>query len=66
MMNLKQFLALLGFLFAAAWVGFGFGDAVLCLLGAALFYAFGAVVEGELDLGEVQARVQGRGASRVR
>ena len=58
-MNLKQFLALLGFLFVAAWIGFdNFGYAVLCLVGAAVFYAIGAVLQGEIDLGEVQARVQ--------
>lgn len=57
-MNLKQFLGLLGFLFVAAWVGFNFGYAVLCLVGAALFYAIGAVLQGELDLGDVQSRIQ--------
>jgi hypothetical protein len=60
-MNLKQSLALLGFLFVAAWIAFdNFGYAILCLLGAALFYAAGAVLEGELDLGEMQSRVQRR------
>jgi hypothetical protein len=29
--NLKHYLGLLGFLFVAAWIGFSFGDAVLCL-----------------------------------
>lgn len=57
-MNLKQFLGLLGFLFVAAWIGFNFGYAVLCLVGAALFYAIGAVLQGELDLGDVQSRIQ--------
>jgi hypothetical protein len=57
-MNLKQFLALLGFLFVAAWIAFNFGDAILCLVGAALFYAFGAVLEGEINLGEMQSRIQ--------
>ena len=52
-MNLKQYLGLLGFLFVAAWIAFGFGDAILCLIGFALFYAVGAVVEGEIDLGEM-------------
>jgi hypothetical protein len=60
MMNPKQFLALIGFLFVAAWVGFGLGYAILCLLGAALFYGIGAIVEGELDLGDVQSRLQRR------
>jgi len=56
--NLKQYLALLGFLFVAAWIGFNFGDAVLCLVGAAVFYAIGAVLQGEIDLGDVQARAR--------
>jgi hypothetical protein len=58
MMNIKQHLALLGFLFVAAWIGFNFGDAVLCLVGAGVFYAVGAVLQGELDLGDVQSRIQ--------
>ena len=67
MMNLKQFLALLGFLFVAAWVAFNLGYALLCLVGAALFYGIGAVLEGEVDLGELQTRMQsGRGGTRVR
>ena len=65
MIDLKQFLAILGFLFVAAWIAFSFGHALLCLLGAGLFYAVGAVVQGELDLGEVQSRMQrSQGASR--
>jgi hypothetical protein len=57
-MNLKQFLGLLGFLFVAAWIAFNFGYAVLCQVGAGLFYAIGALLQGELDLGEVQSRIQ--------
>jgi hypothetical protein len=56
--NLKQFLGLLGFLFVAAWIAFNFGYAILCLVGAGVFYAAGAVLQGELDLGEVQSRFQ--------
>jgi hypothetical protein len=56
--NLKQFLGLLGFLFVAAWIAFNFGYAILCLVGAGLFYAIGAVLQGELDLGDVQSRIQ--------
>lgn len=61
-MSRSQFLALLGFAFVAAWIGFGFGDAILCLIGAGVFYAAGAVVQGELDLGALQSRLQGRDA----
>lgn len=64
MIDLKHFLALLGFLFVAAWIAFNFGYAILCLVGAGLFYGIGAVVQGELDLGEVQSRMQrSQGAS---
>ena len=56
MINRKHLLALLGFLFVAAWIAFNFGYAVLCLVGAALFYAVGALLEGELDLADLQAR----------
>ncbi len=58
MINLKQFLGLLGFLFVAAWIAFNFGYAILCLVGAGVFYAIGAVLQGELDLGDVQSRFQ--------
>ena len=58
MINLKQFLGLLGFLFVAAWIAFNFGYAILSLVGAGVFYAIGAVLQGELDLGDVQSRIQ--------
>ncbi|MBA2240263.1 MAG: hypothetical protein H0W09_03315 [Solirubrobacterales bacterium] len=60
----QHFEALLGFLFVAAWIGFGFGDAVLCLLGALAFYAIGSFLRGELDLAEVQERLGGSGSER--
>ncbi|HEY2436665.1 MAG TPA: hypothetical protein VGH93_05755 [Solirubrobacteraceae bacterium] len=58
MITLKHYLGLLGFLFVAAWVAFDFGRAVLCLVGAVIFYLIGEVVQGELDLGEMQARIR--------
>jgi hypothetical protein len=58
MITLKHYLGLLGFLFVAAWIAFGFGRAVLCLVGAVVFYLIGEVVQGELDLGEMQARIR--------
>ena len=58
MINLKYYLGLLGFLFVAAWITLNFGDAILCLVGAIVFYAVGSVLEGEIDLGEMQARMQ--------
>jgi hypothetical protein len=59
MITPKHFAALMGFAFVAAWIGFGFGEAILCLVGAVLFYYAAAVREGDLDLGELQARVSG-------
>ena len=58
-MNSKHFAALLGFAFVAAWVAFGFGNALLCLLGAAVCYAAAAVAQGEIDLAHLQDRIQG-------
>lgn len=58
MITVKHYLGLLGFLFVAAWIAFDFGQAVLCLVGAAVFYLIGQVVQGELDLGEMQARIR--------
>ena len=46
-----------GFAFVAAWIGFGFGDALLCLLGAAVAWVVVGVIDGKLDLGEMQSRL---------
>jgi hypothetical protein len=53
-MTPPYFSALIGFLFVAAWAALGFGDAVLCLIGAAVFYLATAFYRGELDLGALQ------------
>jgi hypothetical protein len=45
---------MLGFLFVAAWSALGFGDAILCLIGAAAFYLVTAYYRGELDLSALQ------------
>jgi len=58
-MDRKQFMALLGFAFVAAWIAFNFGYAILCLIGAGVFYAAGSFLQGELDLGELQDRLRG-------
>ncbi len=55
-MTPQQLAGLLGFLFVAAWIAFGLGDAVLCLVGAAVFYAATALYRGELDLADIQQR----------
>jgi hypothetical protein len=56
-MNPRHFAALLGFAFVAAWIALSFGYALLCLLGAGVFYALAAVFEGAVDLGDLQSRV---------
>lgn len=60
-MQVRPLLTLLGFLFVWVWIFFNnFGYAILCLVGAAVFYGIGSVIEGELDLGDVQSRMQRR------
>lgn len=58
-MTNRHFAALMGFAFVAAWVALNFGYALLCLIGAGVFYALAAVLEGDIDLGELQSRVTG-------
>ncbi len=66
-MNPPQYAALIGFLFVAAWAALGFGDALLCLVGAAVLYGAAAFYRGELDLAELQQRTVGpRGSRRAR
>ena len=57
MITRKHFAALLGFAFVAAWIGFNFGYALLCLAGAAVFYFGASYLEGDVDLGELQQRL---------
>ncbi len=59
-MSLKQYLGLLGFLFVAAWIAFNLGDAILCLVGAAIFAIGGALLQGEIDVAALQTRVGGQ------
>ncbi len=56
----RHLAALLGFAFVAAWIGFNFGYALLCLVGAGAFYGIAGVLSGSLDLGELQERISGR------
>jgi len=59
-MNTRHLAALLGFAFVAAWIALNFGYALLCLIGAGVFYALAAVIEGDIDLGGLQSRVSQR------
>ena len=63
-MTSQQFAALLGFLFVAAWAALGFGDAILCLIGAAVFMLASAFYRGELDLAAIQERASGYRSTR--
>ncbi len=62
-MSTRHLAALLGFAFVAAWIALNFGYALLCLIGAGAFYALASVLEGDIDLGELQARVTQRPVS---
>ncbi len=64
-MNPQQLAAVLGFLFVAAWAALGFGDAILCLVGAAVFYLATAMYRGELDLEALQQRTSGSRPTRT-
>ncbi len=57
-----QFAAVLGFAFVAAWIAFGFGAAILCLVGAIAFYMGALFLRGDLDLAEIRSRLGGRQA----
>jgi hypothetical protein len=57
MIDKRQMAAAAGFAFVAAWIGFSFGEALLCLLGAVLCWLAAGVLEGKVDLGELQSRL---------
>lgn len=63
-MSHPQFAALLGFLFVAVWAALGFGDAILCLIGAGVFMLASAFYRGELDLAALQERASGYRSTR--
>lgn len=60
MIRTTHLAAALGFAFVAAWIAWSFGSAILCLIGAAVFYVVVAFRQGELDLAELQSRVSAR------
>lgn len=55
---------LLGFAFVAAWIGFGLGDALLCLAGAAAFRITAGLLTGETDLEDLRERLDAARAPR--
>ena len=63
MLDRKQFGALLGFLFVAAWIAFNFGYAVLCLVGAGVFYFVASYLEGDVDMADLQSRFAAGGSA---
>ena len=63
-MKPTQFATLIGFLFIAAWAAFDFGDAILCLIGAAIFWVAAATYYGELDLSALADRASRSRGSR--
>jgi hypothetical protein len=52
-----QLAALLGFLFAVVWAALDFGDAILCLVCAAVFYLAYGLCSGEFSLSDIQQRI---------
>jgi len=57
MNDIRTVAAATGFAFVAAWIGFSFGEAILCLLGAAVFWVVASVATGKLDLAALQSRI---------
>ncbi|MGI8631987.1 MAG: hypothetical protein ACR2NA_05485 [Solirubrobacterales bacterium] len=56
-MSAMQFSAVCGFAFTFVWIVVGFGDAVLCLVGAAVFAVAVGLARGQVDLTEIQERL---------
>jgi hypothetical protein len=52
----KLVAAVLGFAFVAMWIAVDFGAAVLCLVGAIVFWGIAALVRRELDVAQIQSR----------
>lgn len=59
MIDKRLLAAIGGFVFVATWIGLGFGHALLCLLGAVVCWLAAAIVDGKVDLGELQRRLSG-------
>jgi hypothetical protein len=64
MISTRLFLAAVGFAFVAVWIGTNFGDAVLCLVGAVVFYIAGIYLEGVIDVDELRERLTSQTARR--
>lgn len=61
-MSTRNLAGLLGFAFVAIWIFSEFGWAILCLLGAVVFYAVVALLERQ-PIGGLRDRLQGDGTS---
>lgn len=55
-MSRPQFASLIGFAFTAVWGAADLGAAVLCLIGAAIFWGVDAYLRGDLDWGKLGQR----------
>lgn len=62
-MSTRTLAGLLGFAFVAIWIFSEFGWAILCLLGAIVFYAVAALLERQ-PLGGLRERLQGDAVTR--
>lgn len=55
---------LLGFAFVAVWAGMGLGEALLCLLGAAVFRLAAGLLAGDIDVEDLRERLDAARAPR--
>jgi hypothetical protein len=64
-MSSKQFAAVLGFAFVAIWITLNFGWAVLCLIGALVFYVAAVLIEQAMHSTDVFAIVRRWGSTQT-
>ncbi|MEZ5101624.1 MAG: hypothetical protein R3C15_17855 [Thermoleophilia bacterium] len=66
-MSIRHLAAIVGFAFVAIWIFDDFGSAILCLVGAVVFYALVALLERQPDLAAMRDRLTaGGGGARAR